>query len=76
MNTSTILHDPSQLAYAALPIFGSFIIFSRLLDCVEVRWKAELFDAEAVHVHSSGKVDAAYDIDGSEGVILTAKGLK
>ena len=47
-------------------------------DRVEVRWEAELFDAAVVHVHSPGKVDVVYDIDGSVGIFLTAKehGLK
>ena len=47
-------------------------------DRVEVRWEAELLDAEVTHVHSSGKVDVVYDIDNSEGKFLTAKehGLK
>ena len=37
-----------------------------------------LFDAEVLHVHSAGKVDAVYDIDNSVGVFLTVKehGLK
>ena len=42
-------------------------------DRVEVRWEAELLDAEVTHVHSSGKVDVVYDIDNSEGKFLTAK---
>ena len=47
-------------------------------DRVEVRWKAELFDAAVIHVRSNGKVDVVYDIDGSKGTCLTAKqhGLK
>ena len=47
-------------------------------DRVEVRWEAELLDAEVTHVHSSGKVDVVYDIDNSEGKFLTAEvhGLK
>ena len=47
-------------------------------DCVEVRWKADPFAAEVIHVHSGGKVDVVYDIDGSVGIILTANehGLK
>ena len=47
-------------------------------DRVEVRWEAELFAAAVVHVHSVGKVDAVYGIDGSVGIFLTAKkhGLK
>jgi len=47
-------------------------------DRVEVRWEAELFNAAVIHVHSPGKVDVVYDIDGSVGIFLTAKehGLK
>ena len=47
-------------------------------DRVEVRWGEELFDAAVIHVHSPGKVDVVYDIDGSVGIFLTAKdhGLK
>ena len=47
-------------------------------DRVEVRWQAELFGAEVIHVHSPGNVDVVYDIDGSVGIFLTAKehGLK
>ena len=47
-------------------------------DRVEVRWQTTLFTATVIHVHSAGKVDAAYDIDGSVGIFLTAKehGLK
>ena len=47
-------------------------------DRVEVRWQAKPFAAKVLHVHSSGKVDAVYDIDGSVGVFLTveAHGLK
>ena len=47
-------------------------------DRVEERWKAELFDAKVIHVHSPGKVDVVYDIGGSVGLFLTAKehGLK
>ena len=43
-------------------------------DRVEVRWKAELFDAAVIKVHGGGKVDVKYDIDGSAGIFLT--GLK
>ena len=47
-------------------------------DRVEVRWKAKPFAAKVLHVHSSGKVDAVYVIDGSVGVFLTVEehGLK
>ena len=47
-------------------------------DRVEVRWQAELFAAAVIHVHSAGKVDVVYDVDGSVGIFLTAKehGLK
>ena len=47
-------------------------------DKVEVMWKAELFDAEVIHVHPSGMVDVMYDIDGNKGFYLTVKehGLK
>ena len=47
-------------------------------DRVEVRWQAGLFDAAVIHVHSNGKVDVKYDIDGSVGIFLTseAHGLK
>ena len=34
-------------------------------DRVEVRWEAELFNTAVIHVHSPGKVDVVYDIDGS-----------
>ena len=34
-------------------------------DRVEVRWGAEPFAAKVIHVHSAGKVDVVYDIDGS-----------
>ena len=46
-------------------------------DRVEVRWKVALFEASVIRVHSAGKVDVVYDIDGSVG-ILTAEehGLK
>ena len=45
---------------------------------MELRWEAGLFGAAVIHVHSSGKVDVKYDIDGSTGLFLTAKkhGLK
>ena len=39
-------------------------------DRVKVLWQAKLYDAEVIHVHSSGKVDVAYDIDGSVGIFL------
>ncbi len=47
-------------------------------DRVEVRWKAELFDAAVIKVNPSGSVDVTYDIDGSGGIFLTAEehGLK
>ena len=47
-------------------------------DRVEVRWQTGLFDAAVIHVHSPGKVDVVYDIDGSVGIFLTAEehGLK
>ncbi len=47
-------------------------------DRVEVRWETELFDSTVVKVNPSGSVDVTYDIDGSEGIFLTAKdhGLK
>ena len=41
-------------------------------DRVEVLWKAEVFNAKVIHVHSPGKVDAVYDVDGSVGIFLTA----
>ena len=43
-----------------------------------MRWKADPFAAEVIHVHSGGKVDVVYDIDGSVGIFLTANehGLK
>ena len=40
-------------------------------DRVEVRWQAKPFAATVVHVHSPGKVDVVYDIDGSVGIFLT-----
>ena len=78
MNTSRSLHDPSQLAYAALlPIFCS-VYYSQEMsadysigDRVEVRWQAKPFAANVVHVHTPGKVDVVYDIDGSVGIFLT-----
>ena len=47
-------------------------------DRVEVRWEAEAFDATVIHVHSAGKVDVVYDVDGSVGIFLTVEehGLK
>ena len=47
-------------------------------DRVEVRWDATPFAAKVVHVHSAGKVDVVYDVDGSVGIFLMAKdhGLK
>ena len=47
-------------------------------DRVEVRWQAKPFAAKVVHVHSPGKVDVVYDIDGSVGIFLPANehGLK
>ena len=33
-------------------------------DRVEVRWQANVFHAKVIHVHSPGKVDVVYDIDG------------
>ena len=47
-------------------------------DRVEVRRQAKLFHAKVLHVHPSGSVDVAYDVDGSVGVFLTVEehGLK
>ena len=47
-------------------------------DRVEVRWQAEVFNAIVLHVHSPGKVDVVYDVDGSIGLYLTREehGLK
>ena len=42
-------------------------------DRVEVQWMAELFAAKVIRVHSSGKVDVVYDIDGSMGTFLTVE---
>ena len=43
-----------------------------------MRWEEELFDAAVIHVHSPGKVNAVYGIDGSVCIFLTAEkhGLK
>lgn len=41
-------------------------------DRVKVKWQAELFDAEVVHVHSSSKVDVVYANDGSVGIYSLA----
>ena len=38
-----------------------------------MRWQAELYDAAVIHVHSRSTVDVVYHIDGSEGILLTAK---
>ena len=39
---------------------------------VEVRWQVKPFNASVIHVHSSGKVDVVYDIDGSVGTFLNS----
>ena len=33
-------------------------------DRVKVRWEAALHDAAVIHVHSPGKVDVVYVVDG------------
>ena len=38
-----------------------------------MRWEEELFDAAVIHVHSPGKVNAVYGIDGSVCIFLTAE---
>ena len=43
-------------------------------DRVEVRWQAKPFAASVIHVHSPGKVDVVYDIDGSVGVMRKRRG--
>ena len=41
-------------------------------------WLAKSFAAKVIHVHSGGKVDVVYDVDGTVGIFLTAEqhGLK
>ena len=70
-----VLHV-SSLTLQTPPIFSTNIILQSpphrrnnmadysIGDRVEVRWQAELFDAEVIHVHSAGKVDVVYDFDG------------
>ena len=36
-------------------------------DRVRVRWKDALCDAKVIHAHSTDKVDAVYDADGTVG---------
>ena len=42
-------------------------------DRVEVRWKANLFDAKVIEVHSTGKVDVVYAIASSTAPLNTAQ---
>ena len=73
----------SSLTLHSLPIFCSSLSLQKpsqnemadysIGDRVEVRWQAKSFAAKVIHVHSPGKVDVVYDIDGSVGIFLTVK---
>lgn len=41
-------------------------------DWVEVLWQGKQQAAKVLHVHDSGAVDVAYDVDNSIGMLLSA----